>query len=800
MRRPLLPAGLLMIAGILCAEWLRPPLPLMFGLSFAVAAAALAWSAARPWLLCLLLFLTGWIGACWHSTILSPNDLRLLLGSEPRLVTLRGTIQAPPSERIFEQGQREFWHSSALLEADAILTNGIWQPVAGRVVAAAQGVLASNIFAGQQVEVSGVIELPRGPYARGMFNPREFYRRENVFFQLQTSGPGDWNASPARPPISERFRHWATNTLAIGLPPGEDEALRLTWTLLLDWKAPLTGSVEEPFMRAGTYHIFAVDGLRIGLWTVIGIGLLRLLRIPRAICGALVLPGLWFYAALTGWPASAVRAAIMASVVILGWVCRRPGDTINSLFAAAIVVLCWDPSQLFQPGFQLSFVVVLCIAIMVPRVQEMMRRWIFPSDPFLPASLRPRRPVWISGSMVFALDTFAVSVAAWVGSIALAAYYFNLFTPVSVPANCVVVPAAALALMSGMASLLTGAWLPALAGLFNNATWALMKFIIWFSRWAAQAPGGSFNVAAPPVSVCVFYYALLLLVVTGWIFRSRHKWPVAAALLAFALGGTFYWMRGLGTARLDILPLEGAPAVAAGKFLIDCGSEQSAGQFLKPFLRAQGVNRLRGLCLPVGRLPYFGGARLILTNFPAREIFAGAAHDRSAAFRGLEEELSRNRNWRTVKDGVEADGWTVLHPGPADQFAQADDNAVVLWRVFNGHSVLLMPALGRDGQDALMRRRPELRAEFVVAGLPARDEPLCEPLLDQLQPRVIIVADAQFPATRRASAKLRERLARRSAKVFYGRDNGSLTLEISEAGWSLREADGSEAALPARAD
>jgi hypothetical protein len=132
---------------------------------------------------------------------------------------------------------------------------------------------------------------------------------------------------------------------------------------------------------------------------------------------------------------------------------------------------------------------------------------------------------------------------------------------VSVPANCVVVPATALALMSGMGSLLTGAWLPGLAGLFNNTTWALMKFIIWFSGWAAQWPAGNGNVAAPSAGACIFYYVVLMLTVTGWIFRARHKWTVAAALLAVALGGVVHWASAWRTARLDILPVNGAPVI-----------------------------------------------------------------------------------------------------------------------------------------------------------------------------------------------------------------------------------------------
>jgi competence protein ComEC len=428
--------------------------------------------------------------------------------------------------------------------------------------------------------------------------------------------------------------------------------------------------------------------------------------------------------------------------------------------------------------------------------------WLFKGDPFLPDTLQTRWPASLYSVAAYVVDIFAMSLAAWIGSIPLAAYYFHLFTPVSVPANCVVVPAAALALMSGMGSLLTGAWLPGMAGLFNNATWALMKFIIWFSGCAARWPAGNCNVAAPSAGACIFYYVVLLLAATGWIFRARHKWAVVAALLAAGLGGAAHWASGWRTARLDILPAKGVPVILArapgweGKLLIDCGGEDSARELVKPFLCAQGVNHLAGLCLAVGRLEYFGGARLILTNFSAAEISSGAAQVRSTAFRGLVSELRQTHVWRAVKDGDSIVGWAVLHPGPADQFAQADDNAVVLRREFNGHSILLLPALGRDGQEALMRRHPDLRAEIVVAGLPARDEPLCEPLLDLLRPRIIVMADAKFPATRRAPEKLRQRLGRRGARVVYGRDNGALTLELASGGWSLRTADGLPAVNP----
>jgi beta-lactamase superfamily II metal-dependent hydrolase len=132
----------------------------------------------------------------------------------------------------------------------------------------------------------------------------------------------------------------------------------------------------------------------------------------------------------------------------------------------------------------------------------------------------------------------------------------------------------------------------------------------------------------------------------------------------------------------------------------------------------------------------------------------------------------------------------VLHPGPEDEFAQAENNALVLRRECNSRSVLLIPSLARDGQDALMRRHPDLRADIVVAGLPARDEPLCDALLDMLQPRLIIIADSEFPATRRASPKLRQRLSHRPAQVVYCHNNGALTLDLAPRKYSLSTANG----------
>ena len=138
----------------------------------------------------------------------------------------------------------------------------------------------------------------------------------------------------------------------------------------------------------------------------------------------------------------------------------------------------------------------------------------------------------------------------------------------------------------------------------------------------------------------------------------------------------------------------------------------------------------------------------------------------------------------------------MLHPAAGNNFARADDNALVLFGDFSGAKILLLSDLGRDGQSALLARTSDLRADIVIAGLPNADEPLADELLEAIQPKVIVIADSEFPATRRASSELKERLAGRNVPVIYTRTAGAVTILTRPNDWELRTMDGEKLTSP----
>ena len=132
----------------------------------------------------------------------------------------------------------------------------------------------------------------------------------------------------------------------------------------------------------------------------------------------------------------------------------------------------------------------------------------------------------------------------------------------------------------------------------------------------------------------------------------------------------------------------------------------------------------------------------------------------------------------------------MLYPGATNNFPRADDNALVLLGNFSGARILLLSDLGRAGQSALLARTNDLRADIVVAGLPDEGEPLSDALLDAIQPRVIVIADSEFPATRRAGSALKGRLDQKGIPVIYTRDSGAVKIVTDKQGWQLRTMDG----------
>jgi competence protein ComEC len=757
----------------------------------------------------LLLFaLLGWTNCALHTAVKSPADLRVLLGDEPALVTVRGTMAETPRLKIVLRGDQEKWRSAVRVCVHEMQrTGGGFEPATGEVMVTTPGVLVGDFFQGQPVEISGVVARPPLPLAEGLFDFRDYLADRGIFYQVKTESTNDWKLLQPHlrsPPLTDRFLGWAQRTLALGLPR-EDQSLRLLWAMTLGWRTAFTGDIAEPFLNAGTMHMFAIDGLRVALLSGMMVTLLRVLRVGRAWSGMITIPAIWFYTAATGWQPSAMRASVMMTIVLGGWALKRPTDMVNSLAVAALIILLADPLQMFEASFQLSFFVVLTLALMLTPLNQFLdasvERLVAP-DPFIPDDLVPRWRKALVPCLKRIAQFAGLSLAAWIGSLPLAAKYFHLFSPVSTVANVFAVPLGALALMANLGALMCGQWLPWFTEIFNHAAWFFMEAMTWVSVQAARLPGAYFYVREPSWCAIAIYYGVVIAVFCGWFKTSRRQFAGAAVLLVIALGYGWQWQARRHDVTLTVLPLDGGHAVfvdgartGGGPSLINCGSESAVDFTLKDYLRGQGVNSLGRLTLADANARNCGGSKRLNELLPVAQLWTSGAGFRSAAYREAVAAFEGPGTQAASRHGILTPGetnggWTILYP-PASggALAKAGDAALVLRGCFNGARILLLSELNRAGQSALLAQTNDLSADVVIAGLPDEGEPLCNALIAAVRPRVIVIADSEFPASRRASPVLKERLGRLAAPVIYTRTSGAVKIMAGPREWRLRTMD-----------
>lgn len=665
------------------------------------------------------------------------------LGDQPVALAASGTVATEP--RISASGTASFQ-----LALQSITRDGRTETERATILARWRG----DVRYGDRVQLFGVaapVEPPRNP---GEFNMRNYLARRDVHHVLVARYPengkllsrGGGNSLMR---AAHASRQWMQDALARGLEDSPD-LHGLISGMVLGVRDDTPEEIEERFQQTGTLHLFAVSGLNVAivahlLWIVA-----TMLRVPRRWAIGLIIPALFFYAAVTGLNPSSVRAALMAGVMLGAYFVDRKVVIGNTVGAAAMLVLFYDTNQLYSPGFQLSFAVVLTIVWTAEPLLKWMMRLSEP-DAFLPRSLVSRsHRIWEQcwGGVARGLS---VSLAAWLGSLLLILPYFHLVTPVSLLANLVVVPLAFFVLAIGLMSLLVTPVASWIAIVFNHANWTLASAILAAVELFARAPASHFYMEWP-------------------------RWPSGARAELTALdvgaGAALHFRSG----RAD--------------WLIDCGAERDFKRIVRAYLRSRGINSMDGLVLTHGDASHIGAASAILRAFRPTEIIDTPSADRSRVRRRLMDELAQAGVARQLcSAGADFDLQRnvtahVLFPPPEHRASAADDQALVAQLVVRDRwRVLLMSDSGEATERALLAAGTDLRSDIVIKGQHHSGHSGLPEFFDRVQPRALIVTSPRFPENERVKDTWAAMVAARNIKLFRQDETGAVTLRFFADRW-----------------
>jgi competence protein ComEC len=772
------------------------------------------------WLIGLVLAAVG-VGAGRYEIVhewVGEDHISRFVSADGELARIRGVVHGPVEHARRSKSPFAPWvmrgtHSQFLLEAQQIELQSGWSPCEGLIRVSAKERLGP-LTPGQSVMIYGKL-YGWGPVSNpGGFNWGAYQRAQGVWAGLSIDhaaavvvDPTDGQIRPWR----DRLRHWTQCMLLEGIPaeyPGRSALLK---TMVLGRRSAVSDDINEAFQRTGTAHFLAVSGLHVGIVGIVIFLLTRLLSLSEGWGAALAVVVILLYVVIADARAPILRAGVMAGLLSIAIVARRPIRRSYWLPMSAIVLLLIRPHWLYEIGFQLSFAVTAGVIYLSPRLAEACSRHVLRKNPEIealedrPQAIDEVEGVWnqirFGGNWLLGKigAFFMIAVSAWLVGGPIAWFYFGQFAPLGWLFSALLFPLVFLVMTLAVARVLVGLALPSLGLVLAKPVAGATGWLITAAGTMAEWPGAGVDWTRP----AGWWLGLYLTALASWSWRLGGRQVHLAMAGVVLIGGVIHWWpanRLRDDLRIHVLAVGDGSATLIelpnGKHWIydagTLGSFDVGDIVLVPAAEALNIRQFDGAIVSHPNLDHFSGIptvwehrrvdRLITNSHFKDNVLSGSATShflKLAHQSGLKpHELNR---------GDSVDGWgsvgveILWPPRNVAEPLSANDSSTVLRLSHAGQSVLLCGDIEEFALRALLES-DDLRADVLFLPHHGGYEKSTAAFIAAVDPETVIRSSSK---RRNASrSELFEAIGAR--RYLCTADDGAVTIRLSAEGVDVR--------------
>ena len=483
----------------------------------------------------------------------------------------------------------------------------------------------------------------------------------------------------------------------------DEQTKDLMMAMLFGEKAGLDERIYEEFQKNGTAHVLAVSGLHVGILYGFFAFWWRGKKGMAFHMATLVI--LLMYIMLADFSPSVMRAAAMIAIHAAAGILRRRYDLMSAAGVTFTTILAVQPFQLFHTGFQLSFMAVASLGVILPYVKS------------------------------FYKGIFLTSAAIQLGMAPYTAFLFNYLAAGTVIVNVPVVIMAGILLPAGFCmlimSLVPGNAVDTMLEVISLFTETGCHLMVRINEIFYMDGMASFDVVSPPVWLLVIYYGIVFFMLseTGQLLRLRAEREKLAAAVAVVLLVAFsvnvLCCDGFRKADIIFVDVGQGDCIHVktpdgANYLIDGGgsTDYDVGMnTLKPYLLKNGVEHVDAAFVTHLHEDHYGGIKSLAEDGMIDSI--GVYEGNRVIEKQIKEQINADENETAIfylHDGqkitLSEDVYLeVLAPAAKTdeeymkmQENQEDENesSLILKLTYMDISVLITGDIDVDGEKALM--------------------------------------------------------------------------------------------------
>jgi len=724
---------------------------------------------------------------------LSPSHISHFIGFDG--ISLEGTLYGPPEE---SHGRTQL-----RIQSQKVILSNRHLPVEGRLLIFLKE-KRSSLQVGDRLRFQCRLLRPHGFHNPGGFS----YERYLAFERIHTVGflikGNDWvkigEGSPYTPSrLIEKMRDHIRSFLERETHPLSCGILK---ALVLGERGDIPEEITEQFTVAGIAHLLAISGDHLGIIALLSFSLflwilkrseflLLSLSVKKWAAG-LTIPLILLYTFIAGGGISVIRATIMVITFFLSILFNRERNLLHTLALAAFLILLFSPPSLFDASFQLSFLAVLSILYLVPRLF----RWREEQE-ILPSKVTS----WEQRLWTYLKISLVVTAVAILGTAPFVALHFNRISLIGFLTNLFFVPWVGFLIvpLSLVASLLSFFVYP-LGVLLIQVNDFITMILLKAVTLSAALPYASFFVSTPTALEIILFYSLLLMAV-HLRKEKRVRYLFLGCCVALVLHVAFWntkeWFQ--KSLRITFIDVGHGDAIfiefpKGKRMLIDGGGLREdrfdiGKNVIAAFLWKKKVRKIDILVLTHPDPDHLKGLNFIASHFSIDQFWDNGLHGDSEFYHRLRETLIRKKvkqsslNEQTPQQIIHGVQLSILNP-PVRRVPQEinqnpsylNNQSLVMKIQFKNIGLLLTGDIEKEAEYRMVRKGHPIKADLLKIPHHGSVSSSTLAFLDKVRPSYAILSVSERNTRKLPHPEVLRRYERLDTRIFRTDKHGAITV------------------------